>query len=163
IRSGTDLSAESVTLRCDGMRMAQAGIQDPARVLRDIMGYLYQQRRVDLALGLRYADQPNINLLIPIYAGKINNIRLIDPSLDDDKNEVPGYLDIELDGLAARYSRATYRTRSHADQQEIDPTDQFFSFTQNAANGEQTLFWGKAGTLQSTAVYNPLANRGEYQ
>lgn len=144
VQSGTGLSAESVTLRCDGQRMEQAGIADPARVLRDMLQYLHQQRRVDLKLGLRYVTDRNVNIVLPTYAGKINNCRLVDPAVDEDASDaVPGYLDIELDALAARYSRATFRTRSHEDQLEIDSTDMFFSFVQNAANAESTMYWGK--------------------
>jgi uncharacterized membrane protein YgcG len=56
MRSGRDLSAEPITLTLDGNHLTQAGVQDPAKVLRDMMNYLYMQRRVDLAFGFSYLD-----------------------------------------------------------------------------------------------------------
>ena len=150
ITSGSDMAAERVTLRCDGQRMTQAGIPDPAAVLAQMMDYLHQQRRVDLALGLRYPDQAEINITIPIYAGKINHLMLVDPELSQDATSAePGYLDIVLDSLAVRYGRAAFRTRSHQDQLEIDPEDNFYSFVQDAANTEYTLYWGKDAPYRS--------------
>jgi hypothetical protein len=146
VRGSSALSAESVTLMLDGNRMTQAGIQDPARVLKDILGYLHQQRRVDWALGFRYSYSQIINLTIPAYAGKINSVRLIDRELDFFDEPSPrtvSYLEIVLDSLASRYGRATNRTRSHQDQLEIDPTDNFYSHTIDVALNERTLYWGK--------------------
>lgn len=144
IRSGTDLSAESVTLTCDGNRMTQFGIEDPARVLRDILGYLHQQRRVDCAIGFRYDYSPDVNLVIPVGALKINNCRLVDAEVPVQGNDaITAQLLITLDALSARYSRATNRTRSHADQLEIDATDMFFSYLAAATETESTIYWGK--------------------
>lgn len=151
IRSAANLAAEPVTLIIDGNRMAQYGIQDPARVLRDILGYLYQQRRVDLAFGFRYSYSQEINLVIPTYGGKINYARIVDSDAGDglsvseavSGSSVAAKLEIVLDSLAARYSRATFRTRSHQDQLELDPTDNFYSFTIDASIQAQTLYWGK--------------------
>jgi hypothetical protein len=149
IRSGKDLSAEPVTLILDGNKMTQAGIQDPARVLADIMGYLHQQRRVDISFGLSYPDQSEINMVIPVAALKINYCRWIDETIDimDPTGDVTAKLEIVMDSLAARYQRSPFRTRSHADQLEIDPTDMFFSFTADASNTEKTLHWGKKSSI----------------
>jgi hypothetical protein len=153
IRSGTDLSAEGATLICDGQRMAQFGIADPARVLKDMLGYLNHQRRVDLAFAIRYPTDRNIGLTIPVAAMKINNCRLIDPASEvTSENAVYGRLEINLDSLAARYQRATFRVRSNTDQLEIDPTDKFFSFTENAVQAERTIYWGKNAPYGSAAV-----------
>lgn len=146
IRATAALRAEQVTMLLDGNRMAQAGVADPARVLRDILGYLYQQRRVDYALAFRYTYSTEINLIIPAYAGKINSTRLIDREMDFPGDNAPRtvtYLEIVLDSLAARYNRATNRLRAHNDQLELDPTDNFYSFTQDIAQNERTVYWGK--------------------
>lgn len=144
VRSGSDLAAEPITLICDGNRMAQYGISDPARVLRDMAAYLYQQRRVDLALGLGYSYSKDVNLVIPLHAGKINTYRLVDAETRvDDRNPIEARLEIVVDALAARYQRATHRTRSDADQKEIVPTDRFYEFTADATQNERTLYWGK--------------------
>lgn len=144
VRSGRDFAAEPITLICDGNRMAQYGIQDPARVLRDILGYLYQQRRVDFAYAISYPDQQNANLVVPIAAMKINYARLIDDNISLESTEgAIAKLEIVMDSLAARYSRATYRTRSQEDQHEIDPTDNFYSFASDVANAEKSIYWGR--------------------
>lgn len=148
IKSGRDLAAEPVTVTLDGNKMTQAGIKDPARVLSDIMGYLTTQRRVDLAFGFSYADTFAIQAIIPCAALKINNCRLVDQRLDwlSPGKGVDSKLEIVLDSLAMRYGRTTYRTRSQADQQEIDSTDMFFAFTADAVNTERTLYWGKGAS-----------------
>lgn len=145
-QSGSGISAEPVTLICDGQRMAQSGIHDPAKVLRDMMTYLHRQRRVDTAIGFRFADEERINIVLPITALKINNCQLVDQKIDiTTESETSSKLIITLDSLAARYNRATFRTRSHEDQLEIDSTDNFFSFVASAAVTERTLYWGKTG------------------
>lgn len=152
IRASADLAAESVTLLLDGNRMAQYGIDDPARVLNDILGYLYQQRRVDYAFGFRYSYSKDINLTIPAYAGKINSARLYDKELsfpDEPSPRTVSYLEIVLDSLAARYSRATNRLRAHEDQKEIDSTDMFYSHTVDVAMNERNIFWGKSAPFGS--------------
>lgn len=156
IKSGKDLAAEPVTLVCDGNRMAQFGVADPARVLRDILGYLAQQRRVDFAMGLSAINSEYLNMVIPIYAGKINSYRMVDNEVQiDNLTESEGALEITIDSLASRYNRAADRTRSHTDQQEIDPTDMFFSFTADAAVSDSQLYWGKAAPYNSAPVnYN---------
>jgi hypothetical protein len=145
IRSGRDLAAEPITLVLDGNRMTQAGVADPAKVLSQILGYLHQQRRVDVAFGFSYPDQQLMNLIIPMAAMKINYARLVDQDMNmtEGSEEIIAKLEIVMDSLASRYGRASFRTRSHDDQLEIDATDMFFSFTADAANTERTLFWGK--------------------
>ena len=157
IKSGSDLAAQEVTLLIDGNRMTQYGIEDPASVLRDILTYLHQQRRVDIALGFRYSYSMDVNLTIPVYAGKINSCRLIDqriPGIDSDQAVIESRLEITLDALAMRYSKATLRTRSHQDQLEIDPTDNFFSFTLDATLNEAALYWGKERPRGIAAPYS---------
>lgn len=146
IRMTSDMAAEQVTLLLDGNRLTQAGVADPARVLSDILGYMYQQRRVDFAFGFRYNYSSYLNMIVPAYAGKINSTRLVDKSIDFPDNEdfrVVSNLEIVLDSLAARYGRATLRLRAHNDQLELDPTDNFYSFTVDVAMNERSLYWGK--------------------
>lgn len=162
VRSGKDLSAEPVTLICDGNRMAQFGIQDPARVLRDMMDYLAQQRRVDWSIGFSHIDSEEINLVVPIYAGKINNYRLVDEQIaPNSKEEVPSKLEITIDALASRYNRATFRTRSHDDQLEIAPGDNFYAFTADAAISDSTLYWGKDSPFGSGSISATWVSRGQ--
>ncbi len=157
VRGSQDLTAESVTLMLDGNRMAQYGVADPAKVLREILGYLYQQRRVDCALGFRYSYSNELNMIVPIHAGKINSARLLDKEIEGPEaggGVTATYLEIVLDSLAMRYRRAANRTRSHEDQLEIDPTDKFYSFTVNIAVNEKSIFWGRQ------APYGITANMG---
>lgn len=165
IRSTTQMQAEQVTLILDGNRMTQAGIADPARVLADIMGYLYQQRRVDYAFGFRYSYSSQINMIVPAYAGKINSVRLIDKSIDFPENQdfraIPS-LEIVLDSLAARYNRATFRLRAHNDQLECDATDNFYSHTVDVAMNERNLYWGKKAPFSGSKAGYGSGSTGSY-
>jgi hypothetical protein len=151
IRSGRDLAAEPATLILDGNRMTQAGIEDPGKVLAQIMHYLHQQRRVNCYLGISYPNQHTVNIRIPIAALKINHVRKVEKEMnfEEGKQEVVSELHIIMDSLAARYSRAPFRTRSHDDQLEIDPTDMFFSFVDDALNTERSLYWGRKAPTAS--------------
>jgi hypothetical protein len=155
IRMTSEMQAEQVTLLLDGNRLSQAGVADPARVLSDILGYIYQQRRVDYAFAFRYSYSNQINMIVPAYAGKINSARLIDREMDfpgEGRTRTVTYLEIVLDSLAARYNRATFRLRAHNDQLEIDPTDMFYSFTVDVTMNERTLYWGKKSPFGGGAV-----------
>lgn len=146
IRAGSPLSAEPVTLTVDGSRLYEAGVEDPAYILRAIFTTNFHQRRVDLAFAFSYIESPLVQLVIPAYAGKINYARLVDDSMELGGSD-PGNakLEIVLDALAARYRRRAYRTRSHDDQLQLTGgADMFYSFVAGAIGTEQTLYWGKA-------------------
>lgn len=145
IKGSQGLAAEGVTLVVDGARVSQSGFTDPAQLFRDILGYKLHQRRVDISLGFSELDSATLTLVIPVYAGKINNAKITDPKLSFDGNaptESIGNMEIALDSLAHRYGRVTGRTRSHNDQLEIDSSDMFFSFVQDMAQSKD-LYWGK--------------------
>lgn len=157
VRMSASLVAEQVTLLLDGNRMTQAGINDPARVLADIMGYLYQQRRVDYAFGFRYSYSADINMTVPAYAGKINSVRLIDKEAsfgDAGESKTTSNLEIVLDALAARYNRASNRLRAHNDQLEIDPSDNFYSHTADVAMNERIVYWGKNSAFKLAPTHS---------
>lgn len=157
-------AAESVTVTIDGTRLSQAGMSDPAAFFQTILALPLANRRVDISVGLMTPADENPVMVIPIYAGKINNPKLIDPAKTfgaADGSTTQTKLEITLDSLAARYQWITGRTRSHEDQLEIDPTDMFFSFVQDNVRSESTLYWGKkapegisAGALNSQGGVN---------
>jgi len=166
VRSGTDLAAENVTMTIDGNKFTQAGVDDPGAILRQMMDEFLHQRRVDFAFGFAYTYSQEINLTIPAYAGKINTARLVDDDVDigADAKPVQAKLELVLDSLAARYNRATFRTRSDADQREVDPDDAFFSFTEDALNTDKSLYWGKQGpaaTVQAVS-YKAFGSHFEF-
>lgn len=156
--SGSDLAAEPITLVCDGNRMAQAGIHDPARVLSDMLGFINRQRRVDYFIAFSTPEDEIVNIIIPVAAMKINYAQLVDAKIDfTSSGDITSQLRITMDSLAARYTSASFRVRSHQDQIEIDPTDQFFSLTANAVRTAPTLYWGKAtpAGVSSTPYQGP--------
>lgn len=142
--SATGMAAEPVKLIIDGTRMLQMGFTDPAAFFRTILSEPLSNRLVDLELAVGYADSDAYILVVPLHAGKINSARLVDPStpLDAEEPAQPN-LEVVLDSLAMRYAWVTNRVRSHQDQLEIDPTDNFFSHTHNNVRNEQLLYWGK--------------------
>lgn len=158
--SGTGFAAEPVTITIDGTRMSQIGFSDPAAFFQLILQLPLTNRRVDLAYGLSYPDSEKIGMIMPVYAGKINAPRLLDPRLNDlgsADSQPQTKLEITLDSLALRYQWATGRTRSHEDQLEIDSTDMFFSYVQNSLRKQATLYWGKA-TPAGAGGWQPVFN-----
>lgn len=149
IKSGSGFSAEQVTITIDGTRIQQSGFGDPGVLFRLILGLKLHNRRVDISYGLGYPDSSTILLVLPAYAGKINNAKVVAPNLNF--ANLPGGTDpppqqnlqIILDSLAVRYTWISGRTRSNADQQEISPGDTFFQYVGNAVLNESTLYWGK--------------------
>lgn len=146
IRAGAPLSAEGVTITIDGTRAFEAGITDPAFVFKAFLDSTFHQRRFDLAWAFSAMDQQEIGLIVPAYAGKINNARLV-----DDGNELgsmePTFsrLEITLDALASRYKRRSFRTRSNEDQLQLtNNTDKFFSYVAGIVGTEESLYWGRA-------------------
>lgn len=164
IRSGTNMSAEPVTLVIDGNRMEQYGVLDPAKIFSEMLAYLTAQRRVDLAFGLSYPEELVINMVIPIYAGKINYVRQFDSSMSlEPGSAAQAKFEIVLDSLASRYNRSTNRMRTHEDQLEVDPSDNFYSFVSDIASNEQTIYWGKNapyGSARSSGAIPGAANFG---
>jgi hypothetical protein len=165
ITSGSNLAAEPITLTIDGNRLPTGGGTDPASVLRNIQAQIYPQRRTQLSIGLSYPGQ-SILLVIPAHAGRINHTRLIEPGHDlgAEARTQQAKLEIVIDSLALRYGRKTNRTRSHNDQLELDPTDDFYKFTMDAIMNERTLFWGKKdpntggtifGSVPPSQIYDP--------
>ncbi len=166
IRSGAGgFAAESVTLILDGTRLFNSGFSDPAAFFQMIMALPLANRRVDLELALGWPDQQEVLFLAPLYSGKINHTRLVDPGMafgDPSADQTQSSLEIVLDSLAARYRWVNGRMRTHEDQLNIDPEDHFFSYVSDNIRAESTLYWGKKtpeGALAiqsavSTAAYN---------
>lgn len=152
IKSGSaGFSSESITLTIDGTRMSQAGFPDPAAFFQVILALPLANRRVDLQMAFSSMESENVQFVQPLYAGKINNVKLIDSRFDfesmgsGDIEQPKTRLEVELDSLAARYQWVSGRVRSHQDQLELDPSDMFFSYVQENIRGERSLYWGKAG------------------
>lgn len=177
IKSGSGLVSEPVSIILDGTRLNATGVVDPAELFRDILKLKLHQRRVDIYMGISPVTDPNIMFKKPVYAGKINNARVVDSKLNLESvtssrgDASPGNLEIVLDSLAARYNRVTGRTRSHADQQSIDPTDMFYSFVQGLVQTQQNIYWGKADasgavglprTTYGGSPYEGIGNVGLY-
>lgn len=145
INSAQAYASESVQLTLDGTRMLESGFTDPAGLFRDILTYKLHQRRVNFAFGLSYVDVKEVSLIVPVYAGKINYARVEYPKVNftqtDLPKPMPGNLIINMDSLAARYSRISGRTRSHQDQINIDPTDNYYQYAVQSAVDTQ-LYWG---------------------
>lgn len=159
IISSAQYSAESVTMEIDGTRIQQMGFEDPAQLFREIMALEIHQRRVNVALGFAYIDSLNLTLEVPVYAGKINNIKVTDDAVDFGSITSGGghpaqqsNLTLTLDSLAQRYQWATSRTRSQSDQLELDPTDNFFSFVNDTIANEQNIYWGTLSPIGKQAL-----------
>ena len=168
IKSASGLASESITLIIDGTRVGASGYTDPASLFRDILTLKLHQRRVNIDVGIAPIDSFDLTIKKPAYAGKINNARIVDPKLELSANPLDpttGNLEIVLDSLSHRYNRQTGRTRSHADQQEIDPTDMFYSFVQDTVQKSNELYWGKASASGQNGLITsgtPYGGGGAY-
>lgn len=159
IKSGSNFSAEQVTITVDGARIHASGFTDPGVLFRSILELPLHNRRVDLEYGIGYEDETELGLIIPAYAGKINHVRVVASqapfdSLPEGVDQAPQQkLEIVLDSIAIRYSWITGRTRSNADQQEIYPGDTFFRFVGDAVLNETKLYWGKKNPTIASSGY----------
>jgi hypothetical protein len=171
IKSADGLSAESVTLTIDGNRIGQSGFTDPAELFRGILGLNYQGRRVNLYLGFMPVESQDITLTVAMYSGLINSIKVMDPAFNMIEGSATGdvtksvaapqgVMTIALDSLAIRYNRSTYRTRSHADQQNISRYDMFFSFVDAVVANEFVLYWGAKAPTPPTNVGTVYGSNG---
>lgn len=146
--AGAGFAAESVTVTLDGVRMGEVGFSDPDSIFQQILTYNLHNKRCNFTLGISALNSPLITLEIPLYAGKINNAKLVDTKSSTPIETgtlvapVPSNLVITIDSLAMRYQRITARLRSHADQLEIDASDMFFQYTMSSI-ANSTLYWGK--------------------
>jgi hypothetical protein len=163
--AANSFAAESVTITIDGTRLFEAGVTDPGIFFQSILSLPLANRRVDIALGIMGPADENPVLVIPMYAGKINNAKIIDPArnIADVGNPQQSKLEIVLDSLAARYKWIVGRTRTHEDQLEIDPTDQFFAFVHANLQNESTLYWGKKAPIPVvTGIGGAVGGAGNY-
>lgn len=148
IKSGSNGASEPVKVVLDGTRLYQAGFEDPAELFRNILDLQLSNRAVDFDMVLGYHDSEEWGLKLPLFAGKINHPKIIEPSIGiDAKEPSQPRLEITIDSITIKYGWVSSRVRSHQDQLEIDPTDMFFSFTHNNLRNEQKLYWGKKAPL----------------
>lgn len=152
IKSSAPYAAESVTITVDGTRISQT-VSDPAALFQTILQDLLSNRRVDLAWGLSWPDAVNFSIVIPLFAGKINNAKVTDSAVQltdvfsggqGSPKASNSQLIITLDSLAMRYQYGTNRVRSHQDQQELHTGDNFFKFVGNTIANSHNLYWGRA-------------------
>lgn len=149
IRSSAPYAAESVTITCDGTRLSEMGMSDPAVLFQMIITYLLSNRQVNLAWGLAYPESTDCIIVIPLYGGKINNVKITDPQLNfgdltagGAKATPQSKLVITLDSLAGRYQYNSDRLRAQQDQQEILPGDNFFAYVGSTVANQHNLYWG---------------------
>jgi len=160
IISSGPFAAESVQLVIDGVRLQQSGFTDPASFFRTILAQNLPQRRVDISMGFAAVGSTSISLVVPVYAGKINFVRIeedqVELSSANDSGGVqsPTKLIIQLDSLAMRYQWVNNRVRSHQDQLEIDSSDYFFQFVADTIAQDRNLYWGKASPNVVTSRNN---------
>lgn len=154
IRAGSPLTAEQVTITLDGTRLFNAGVSDPGYVLNALFSTDFHQRRIDLAYGFSPLDEEQLSLVVNVYAGKINNARVVDDGEDSLTTGSPAFskLEITLDSWAARLKRKSFRTRSNDDQLQLAAGDKFFSYVAGAVGTEETLYWGKETPKSNVAA-----------
>jgi hypothetical protein len=164
ISFGQDLGADGVEITFDASRLLAASTEpfDPAALLATVHDEAYHQKRVDIRFAFFDAETGALVLTVRRFGGIIDQIEIRETPGGD---EGPGSaaMIIRCESVARRYGRREGRTRSHEDQTEIWPGDDFFKFTQSTVASERRLIWGRkptagaltltAGTPQGTILY----------
>lgn len=141
---GIDLGAEDIEMRLDLTRLLNASDDpsDPANILAAIEQESYQQRRTELRYAFFSAETGALIMTIRRFAGLIDQMGMQEEVEPDVPNRA--LLVVRCNSIARRYGRRTGRRRTHEDQQEIWPGDDFFKFVASTVNSEANLSWGKA-------------------
>lgn len=144
ISFGQDLGADGVEIVFDATRLLEASPEpfDPAALLATIHDEAYHQRRIDIRFAFFNAETGEQVLTLRRFGGLIDQIEIRDAPPSDDG---PGgaHMVIRCESVARRYGRREGRVRSHEDQTEIWPGDDFFKFTQATITAERRIIWGR--------------------
>jgi len=157
--SGAHMSAQGVQLSLDASRLLAdaADETDPAYFLSTIISEGgYRQRRVEMAYSVWSADPIAHVMQRRCFTGLIDQMEIREaPGGDDGRGQ--SILLVRCESLALRYGQRVGRTRSHEDQQEIYPGDDFFKAASGSIATERNLMWGRSnsGIPGGSVPYSP--------
>lgn len=142
ISLGQDLGAEGIEIVVNGTRLVEAaGGTDPGALFGTIELEAYQMRRVEIRLAFFDIETGALLFLRRRYTGIIDQIRHEERRVESGAMNM--FLVVGVESLARRYGTRLGRTRSHEDQQEIYPGDEFFKFTMASGATRPALVWGR--------------------
>lgn len=144
VSQGADLGGNGIELTLDATKLlgAAADVSDPAYFLSTIISAGgYRQRPMRLSFSFWNADTGAHILQLRKFTGVIDQMQ-IDDKPATGSGEGRALLVIKCESLTLRYGQRTGRVRSHADQQEIWPGDDFFKLCAGSVATERSLNWG---------------------
>ena len=124
------MGVESQGLELELAQAADKGLTP--EVLSTIETEIYHQKPVTISDA--YFD-PDTNALLfvePMYRGYVDSI--------EHQQGPDGRLIMRCESRSVDNTKANYRVRSNADQQQISPNDNFFQYVESAQKEE--VFWG---------------------
>lgn len=143
----SDMAASGIELVLDATRILKAANDetDPGLwVATVIANGGYRQRRMNMAYSIWNADTGEHVMQRRTFTGVIDQMAIrYDPSPENGLGACK--LIVRCEAITLRYGQRLGRIRSHEDQREIAPTDDFYKFCTGSVIRERTLQWGKAG------------------
>ncbi|MDX2277711.1 MAG: hypothetical protein NW206_19850 [Hyphomonadaceae bacterium] len=147
VSMGLDLGGGGVELMLDATKLldAAANPTDPAYFLSTIISNGgYRQRPMHLYYSFWNASTGLHILQVRAFTGLIDQMTILQRPGADGRGQA--ILKVACESLTLRYGTRVGRVRSHADQQEIWPGDDFFKFCAGSVAQERNLDWGKEGS-----------------
>ena len=152
ISYGIDLGADGIEIAFDATRLLNASPDpfDPVKLLSTINAEDYHQKRAEMRLILFDTETREQILVVRSFTGVIDQMPIEETPGEGGSSAI---LIVKLESVARRYGRRVGRTRTHEDQQEIWPGDDFFKFVGSTIAKERQIYWGRmppAGTVSGS-------------
>lgn len=160
ISMGQDLGAEGIEVRLNGTRMlASSSVAfDPIDLFGSIERETYHLRPLNVSFAFFDTTTWAPMFTLRRFTGLIDQIRQTEEIEDSSSAQLPeAVLVIAAESVARRYGERSGRVRSHEDQSEIHPGDEFFKYTNPTVGRQGSLWWGRKPPQSSTPrPSNPL-------
>ncbi len=131
--SGADFASRSVDVTISGIDPLVAGAVEAEQ---------WHQRPVTVFEAIMAVDSPQILNIDPWFAG------FVDQMIRTERIGGTSNLVAKCESIAREFGRKGARTRSDADQRQIDPADGFFKHA--ASTGNTPINWGTSQPPQQT-------------
>lgn len=147
-----DMAASGIEFVLDATRLLKASnnLADPGNWLASVIANGgYRQRRMSMAYSLWNANTGAHLFQRRAFTGVIDQMAVrYDPNPEKGMGNLK--LIVRCEAITLRYGQRLGRIRSHEDQREIDPDDDFYKFCTGSIIRERSLQWGAADTQTQT-------------
>lgn len=148
VAHSVDMGASGIELVLDATRLLKAAndLTDPGVWLSTVISNGgYRQRRMSMSYSIWNAKTGAHVMQRRGFTGVIEQMAIrYDPSPRHGLGNLK--LAVRCEAITLRYGQRLGRIRSHEDQRELDPVDDFYLFCTGSVIRERTLQWGRAQT-----------------